>query len=100
MLFNSLEFLIFFPIVTAGYFLLPYQWRWLWLLVASCIFYMAFVPIYILILVVTIVVDYFAGLLIERTAGQGPAAGISSRASSSPAACCSCSSTSTSSAPT
>ncbi len=69
MLFNSLEFLIFFPIVTAGYFLLPFQWRWLWLLVASCIFYMAFVPIYILILVVTIVVDYFAGLLIERTRG-------------------------------
>ena len=70
MLFNSLEFLIFFPIVTAGYFLLPFHWRWLWLLVASCIFYMAFVPIYILILVVTIVVDYFAGLLIERTRGR------------------------------
>ena len=69
MLFNSLEFLLFFPIVTAGYFLLPFHWRWLWLLVASCIFYMAFVPIYILILVVTIVVDYFAGLLIERTRG-------------------------------
>jgi hypothetical protein len=28
-LFNSLEFLIFFPIVTAGYFLLPFHWRWL-----------------------------------------------------------------------
>jgi D-alanyl-lipoteichoic acid acyltransferase DltB (MBOAT superfamily) len=68
-LFNSLEFLLFFPIVTAGYFLLPFHWRWLWLLIASCIFYMAFVPIYILILVVTIVVDYFAGLLIERTRG-------------------------------
>jgi D-alanyl-lipoteichoic acid acyltransferase DltB (MBOAT superfamily) len=69
-LFNSLNFLIFFPIVTIGYFWLPYQWRWLWLLVASCVFYMAFVPIYILILVVTIVVDYFAGLLIERTRGR------------------------------
>jgi hypothetical protein len=40
-LFNSLEFLIFFPIVTAGYFLLPHPWRWLWLLIASCIFYTA-----------------------------------------------------------
>jgi alginate O-acetyltransferase complex protein AlgI len=69
-LFNSLEFLIFFPIVTAGYFWLPHEWRWLWLLVASCVFYMAFVPIYILILVITIVVDYFAALLIERTQGQ------------------------------
>jgi D-alanyl-lipoteichoic acid acyltransferase DltB (MBOAT superfamily) len=70
MLFNSLEFLIFFPFVTAGYFMLPQQWRWLWLLVSSCVFYMAFVPIYILILVVTIVVDYLAGLLIERTHGK------------------------------
>ena len=70
MLFNSLEFLFFFPFVTAGYFLLPQQWRWLWLLIASCVFYMAFVPIYILILVITIVVDYFAGLLIERTRGE------------------------------
>jgi len=47
-LFNSLEFLIFFPIVTIGYFCLPQHWRWLWLLMASCVFYMAFVPIYIL----------------------------------------------------
>ena len=69
MLFNSLEFLFFFPIVTAGYFLLPHHWRWLWLLIASCVFYMAFVPIYILILVVTIVIDYFAGLLIARSRG-------------------------------
>jgi alginate O-acetyltransferase complex protein AlgI len=70
LLFNSLQFLVFFPFVTAGYFLLPHQWRWLWLLVASCVFYMAFIPIYILILVVTIVVDYFAALLIERTRGE------------------------------
>ncbi|MFO1206869.1 MAG: MBOAT family O-acyltransferase [Burkholderiales bacterium] len=70
MLFNSLQFLIFFPIVTIGYFCLPQHWRWLWLLMASCVFYMAFVPIYILILVVTIVVDYLAGLLIERTRGR------------------------------
>jgi hypothetical protein len=46
MLFNSIEFLVFFPIVTIGYFLLPHKFRWLWLLIASCYFYMAFVPIY------------------------------------------------------
>lgn len=43
--------------------------RWLWLLLASCYFYMAFVPIYILILGFTIIVDYAAGLLIERSHG-------------------------------
>ena len=62
MLFNSLQFLFFFPIVTALYFLLPHRGRWLLLLIASCVFYMAFVPIYILILAFTIVVDYIAGI--------------------------------------
>src|SRR2546421_12622432 len=69
MLFNSPEFLIFFPVVTLLYFLLPHKFRWLHLLIASCIFYMAFIPVYILILIFTIVIDYFAGLAIER--GQG-----------------------------
>jgi alginate O-acetyltransferase complex protein AlgI len=67
MLFNTLEFFIFFPIVTILYFLLPFKSRWLWLLTASCYFYMAFVPIYILILGGTIVIDYFAGLYIEKS---------------------------------
>jgi alginate O-acetyltransferase complex protein AlgI len=70
MLFNSLEFLIFFPIVTALYFILPHKIRWFLLLVSSCIFYMAFVPKYILILAVTIVIDYCAGILIDRMQGN------------------------------
>lgn len=70
MLFNSLEFLIFFPIVTVMYFLLPQSWRWFFLLAASCIFYMAFIPIYILILIVTITIDYAAGIWIEKTSGK------------------------------
>ncbi len=70
MTFNSLEFLVFFPVVTTLFFLLPHKYRWLLLLTASVVFYMAFVPIYILILAVTIVVDYGAGILIERSAGK------------------------------
>jgi alginate O-acetyltransferase complex protein AlgI len=70
MLFNSIEFLIFFPIVTTLYFVLPYRFRWALLLAASCYFYMAFVPIYMLILGFTIVVDYFAGIYIEQSEGQ------------------------------
>jgi alginate O-acetyltransferase complex protein AlgI len=66
MLFNSLEFLIFFPIVTLIYFLLPHKFRWFHLLVASCIFYMFFIPVYILILIFTIIVDYYAGIMIEH----------------------------------
>ena len=66
MLFNSLEFAVFFPLVTILYFVLPHKHRWWLLLGASAYFYMAFVPVYILILGVTIVVDYFAGIFIEE----------------------------------
>ncbi len=69
MLFNSFEFLLFFPIVTILFFLLPHKYRWFHLLVASCVFYMYFVPLYIVILFGTIIVDYAAGILIEQADG-------------------------------
>lgn len=65
MLFNSVKFGIFFPIVTLTYFLAPQKWRWFVLVIASCYFYMAFIPKYLLILFVLILVDYFAGIAIE-----------------------------------
>jgi alginate O-acetyltransferase complex protein AlgI len=70
MLFNSFQFLVFFIIVTSLYFTIPYKYRWLLLLLSSCYFYMAFVPIYILILGFTIVIDYFAGIYIENAEGK------------------------------
>jgi D-alanyl-lipoteichoic acid acyltransferase DltB (MBOAT superfamily) len=69
MVFNSLQFLVFFGIVTSAYFLLAHKYRWALLLVASCYFYMAFVPIYLGILGLTIVIDYFAGIYLERFQG-------------------------------
>ena len=69
MVFNSLQFLVFFGIVTCAYFLLAHKYRWALLLVASCYFYMAFVPIYLGILGLTIVIDYFAGIYLERFQG-------------------------------
>src|SRR4030067_3418894 len=70
MLFNSISFLIFFPTVTILYFTIPHPYRWFLLLTASCIFYMAFIPIYILVLALTIVIDYTAALLIEKAEGE------------------------------
>ena len=70
MLFNSLQFLFFFLIVIFIFFLLPQRFRWLHLLVASCIFYASFIPAYLLILFFTIIVDYFAGIYIERSTGR------------------------------
>ena len=66
MLFNSIEFLIFFPIVTLLFYLVPHKYRWMLLLAASCFFYMWFIPKYILILLITIAIDYSAGILIEK----------------------------------
>ena len=66
MLFNSLEFAVFFPLVCALYFTAPARTRVPLLLIASCVFYMAFIPVYIFILGVTIGIDYVAGIMLER----------------------------------
>jgi len=70
MLFNSIAFAIFFPCVVIAHFLLPHRHRWWLLLGASCYFYMYLIPKYMLILALTIVIDYIAGRLIERSTGR------------------------------
>src|SRR3989338_3553692 len=69
MLFNSWSFLLFFPLVLGACWALPPRWRWAWLLAASCVFYMAFVPAYLLILFAVIGIDYAAGRLIAKSEG-------------------------------
>ncbi len=71
MVFNSIHFLAFFIVVTVWFFRLRNQKsRVLLLLLSSCYFYMMFIPVYILILFFTILVDYYAGLWLERTDGR------------------------------
>ena len=70
MLFNSLQFIFFFIVVTLAYYSLPHRGRIWILLLASCYFYAVFKPIYILILFVTIIVDYFAGIWIANNTGS------------------------------
>jgi D-alanyl-lipoteichoic acid acyltransferase DltB (MBOAT superfamily) len=74
MLFNSLHFLIFFPVVTALYFGAPHRWRWAVLLLASNYFYAALLPRYLPVLWAIILLDFFAGLQIEKRKGKGRAA--------------------------
>lgn len=69
MSFASLQFPLFFALCLLGWFALPRKAGTLWLLVASCVFYMAFIPSYILILFCLIGVDYAAGILIEPAQG-------------------------------
>ena len=69
MIFNSFQFLLFFLLVTPAYYLVPHKWRWLFLLLISCFFYASFIPAYILILFAIIIVDYTAGILMEKSSG-------------------------------
>lgn len=60
MLFNSIEFLIFFPIVVSIYFLLPGKFRWILLLAASYYFYMAWKAEYVVLIMASTLVDYIS----------------------------------------
>ena len=66
MLFNSLAFLVFMPIVFALYWLIPQKGRWILLLIASYYFYMSWNPKYVVLILGTTVVSYAAGLLLEN----------------------------------
>ena len=70
MLFNSRLFLIFFLAVTGLYFLIPHRFRWMLLLGASIVFYMAFVPKYILLMLFIVAVDYAAARMIENSSAD------------------------------
>jgi len=67
MSFISIEFVIFFCIVTSLYFVLPMRWRLLLLLVSSYIFYAFSRVEYILLIAFSTLVDYFAGRELGRT---------------------------------
>lgn len=69
MLFNSLEFLIFFPIVVLVYFCVPQKVRWLWLLAASYYFYMSWNPQYALLIAASTVATWLSALVMERVGG-------------------------------
>jgi len=69
--FNSLKFLIFFPIVLLLYWLTPHRARWAILLAASYYFYMSWNALLIFAILGTTAVSYGAGLLISGTKKSG-----------------------------
>ena len=67
MVFSSLYFLfLYLPIVLLVYYITPLKWRNLWLLVVNLIFYGWGEPRYIVLMLFTIVLDYFMGLIVAR----------------------------------
>lgn len=66
MVFNSFQFLIFFPVVTVLYFVVPAKVRYIWLLIASYYFYMSWNVKYALLIALSTVITYASGLLLEK----------------------------------
>lgn len=66
MLFNSFQFIVFFPIVIAVYYIIPAKIRYVWLLLASYYFYMSWNVKYALLLLGSTVITYIASLLTDR----------------------------------
>lgn len=69
MLFTTAEFLVFLVVVLASFYLLPKPARKYLLLAASLYFYIAWIPKYVLILLLLITIDFFAALWIESREG-------------------------------
>ena len=72
MVFSSLLFLFFYlPVTLLVYYLSPPRWRNLWLFIVNLVFYGWGEPVYVLLMVLSITVNYAAGYLVERHKDKG-----------------------------
>lgn len=66
MLFNSIQFILFFPVVVLLYYIVPNKLKNLWLLAASYYFYMCWSVKYVWLLLFSTFVTYLSGIMIEK----------------------------------
>lgn len=66
MLFNSLSFLLFFPIVCIAYWGLAHRYRNVFLLIASYYFYMSWEPVYALLIIFTSISTWLCALALDK----------------------------------
>lgn len=59
MIFNSLTYLLFLFIVVVTFYIIPERVKWIWLLIASIGFYLSFIPIFIVLLVIIVIANFF-----------------------------------------
>jgi len=65
MVFSSLVFMfIYLPVVLAVYYLVPVKWRNLWLFIVNLVFYGWGEPVYILLMMLSILINYISGIII------------------------------------
>lgn len=66
MVFNSIDFLVFFPIVVIVLFIIPKKIRYIWLLLASYYFYMCWNPKYALLIFLSTFITYISSIFVEK----------------------------------
>ena len=75
MVFSSLLFMfVYLPVVLAVYYLVPRRWRNLWLFLVNLVFYGWGEPVYIVLMVFSICINYAAGMLVDRYREEKPKA--------------------------
>ena len=67
MLFNSLEYIVFFVIVICVLAFLPRRDRWIWLLFSRYYFYASSKVEYLVLILISTLVDYTGSLAISKT---------------------------------
>lgn len=71
MLFNSMDFMIFFPIVVVCYWLIPRKIRYIWLLIASYYFYMNWNAEYALLIGTSTIITWLCGIGLDAAKRRG-----------------------------
>ena len=67
MVFSSIPFLfLYLPIVLAVYYIAPFRWRNIWLFLVHLVFYGWGEPVYILLMLLSICINYINGILIDK----------------------------------
>jgi len=67
MVFSSILFIfIYLPVVLAVYYIVPLKWRNPWLFLANLVFYGWGEPVYIALMMFSIIINYISGLLIFK----------------------------------
>ena len=71
MLFNSIDFLLFFPVVVFLYFIVPRKTRYIVLLIASYYFYMSWNPKYAILIGISTVITWGCSLIMHKMEDRG-----------------------------
>lgn len=69
--FNSIQYLIFLPIVFILHWIIPQKYKWIVLLIASYYFYMSWNAKYVFLILFTTGITYFCGIALEKNKDKG-----------------------------